>query len=423
MVIFYNNILLMYTLDNYITNNGLLLWQTSSIDSFMDFGSTLTVSIMIFTEYTSPKYRGVFLTVKAATFFWGVWVANVIGAYYHWKNIVTVMTVCCVLSSSIILWPESPMWLASKGRFDECAKIHRWLNGQDTNSEKELSCLIKLQKTKLSKNSQNKGIREVLLKYIGVIKLKTIYKPIIFTVLSSLLYICSGKLACSVYAITIIRKITITEEAAYNDMLILDGFTILGMYVGCVLSKYCKRRKILIYTSLTEVLFLFILSLYMYLIKSSIITENQYFTIVLLTIFSTAVSCGPIILGPCICGELAPIKYRSIYFSLSAIVMSTLIATTIKITPVVFENFEMHIFFLLSGLSTSVVIVLVYKYLPETKDKTVQEIQRLLLEGGIEIKEEIAEDEMSVRINGGDSQKNNIAMDLGFLEQKNTLSE
>ncbi|VVC91957.1 unnamed protein product [Leptidea sinapis] len=38
LCIFYNNILLMYTLDNYITNNGLLLWQTSSINSFMDFG-------------------------------------------------------------------------------------------------------------------------------------------------------------------------------------------------------------------------------------------------------------------------------------------------------------------------------------------------------------------------------------------------
>ncbi|VVC91956.1 unnamed protein product [Leptidea sinapis] len=264
-------------------------------------GAIVTVSIMIYTEYTSPKYRGVFLTVKAATFFWGIWVANVIGAFFYWKNIAIVMFVCCALSSTIFFWPESPMWLASKGRFDECALVHRWLNGHDPGSEKELSSLIKLHKAKLSNVNEKKSIKNEFRKYMEAIKMKTFYKPILLSVLTGLLYICSGKLACSAYAITIIKKITTSEEAAYNGMLILDGFTILGI-----------------------------------------------------------------------------------------------------------------------GLSTSVVIILVYKYLPETKDKTVPEIHRLIVENAIELPEESAEEKMYVfkAINDGDARNSYLAIEGDCIEKQ-----
>ncbi|XP_050667312.1 facilitated trehalose transporter Tret1-like isoform X2 [Leptidea sinapis] len=354
-------------------------------------GAISTISVMIFTEYTSPKYRGVFLTLKVATYFWGILVANAIGTFYYWKNILILMLVCCAMSSTIFFCPESPLWLASKGRFDECIKVHRWLNGQDAVSENELLCLIKLHKIKLSNINRNESKTNFFMKFIQIIKRKTIYKPILFTSLTSLLLICSGKLACSAYAIPIFKKITTSEKAAYNGMLILDVFAVLGMYVGCALSKYFKRKAVLICTSLIGAMSLFILSCYLYLVKYSTITLNQYLTITLLTIFSTVISIGPIVLVPCIYGELAPIKYRSIYFTLNSIILSILIGSTIKIAPFLFRYAQMYIVFLVFGFATCILVLLVYKYLPETKDRSLSEIQQLIEGSVTEIQKEKAD--------------------------------
>ncbi|XP_050667315.1 glucose transporter GlcP-like isoform X5 [Leptidea sinapis] len=345
-------------------------------------GAVSTISVMIFTEYTSPKYRGVFLTLKVATYFWGVLVANAIGTFFYWKNIVILMLVCCAMSSTIFFCPESPLWLASKGRFDECIKVHRWLNGHDAVSENELLCLIKLNKVKQSNLNRNLSKTNFFMKFFQIIKRKTIYKPILFASLTSLLFICTGKLACFAYAIPIFKEITTSEVAAYNGLLILDIFAVLGMYVGCALSKYIKRKAALICTSLMGAMSLFILSCYLYLVKYSIIILNQYLTITLLTTFSTLISIGPIVLVPCIHGELAPIKYRSIYFTLNSIILSILMGTTIKIAPFLFGYAEMYIVFLYFGFATCIVVLLVYKYLPETKDRSLSEIQRLI-EGSV----------------------------------------
>lgn len=72
-----------------------------------------TVTMMVMSEYTSPKYRGVLLAMKTATFYWGVWISNMIGTFYHWKNIGILALVCTIYNLSSVFFKESPYWLAS----------------------------------------------------------------------------------------------------------------------------------------------------------------------------------------------------------------------------------------------------------------------------------------------------------------------
>ncbi|XP_069361202.1 facilitated trehalose transporter Tret1-2 homolog [Maniola hyperantus] len=350
-----------------------------------------TVGIMILTEYTSPNYRGIFLTLKSATFFWGVWISNAIGTFYHWKNIGILIFICCIYNISILFWPESPLWLATKGRFEECAKCHRWLKGTDKDSEEELKQLIYSQK----ENSRQKQEREVDKKKHCVIKLcnsitdKGFYKPLILCLLTACLYNFSGKLACTGYVIDIIKIITLSESTAYEGMLVLDGITVVGMYIGVLTSKFLKRRTLLLGSSCIGVMFLFILSSYLYLVHLKVMSENKYLTLFILTGFSLTISCGPMIMCACLACEMTPIKCRSLYLAVNALLTNAIMATVLKVFPYLFTYFNSHGTFLFCAINSSVFISILYKVLPETKNKTILEIEKCFSDKNSVSKEEV----------------------------------
>ncbi|XP_026740739.1 facilitated trehalose transporter Tret1-like [Trichoplusia ni] len=125
------------------TSSSVYLILISEIFQGALFASFLTISVIVITEYTSSQYRGIFLTLKSATFFWGVLISNTIGTFFHWRNIAVLGIICSSYSLlTILLWPESPLWLAKKRRFDECSKAHRWLKGFDIDAERELDKII-----------------------------------------------------------------------------------------------------------------------------------------------------------------------------------------------------------------------------------------------------------------------------------------
>lgn len=346
--------------------------------------SALTITIMVVSEYTSPKYRGIFVTFKTATMFWGIWVANAIGTFYHWKNIGIVLFVCSFCNLSSFFCYESPYWLATKGRYEECVKVHRWLKGTDEDSEAELKKLILSQQEHLNNEGEfikPTGAKMHCIKLVTIIRNKGFYKPIGVSVLLLILYNVSGKMACTVYAIDIIKKVTLSEQMAYKGMLILDAITVVGMYFGCALTKIVTRRKQLLGFSFTGVAFLGILSIYLYVIKYNPTLDNNYVSLFLLTGYSLSISCGPMILVPGCTAELSPLKNRSVCLCLISFLNLILFATTLKIAPFIFIYFSTPGTFLFFALSSSVFIFILYKYLPETKDHTILEIEENMIRG------------------------------------------
>ncbi|XP_052740617.1 facilitated trehalose transporter Tret1-like [Bicyclus anynana] len=350
--------------------------------------SIMTITVMVMSEYTSPKYRGVLLAVKSATFYWGVWIANAIGTFYNWRNIGIVIFVCIFFNFSSIFYKESPYWLATNGRFEECARIHRWLKGTGEESEKELRKLILSQQDHLNNKTEFNKLPHYKkhIKIINIVKSKSFHKPLFYAILPTSLVHLSGKVVYTIYAIDIIKKITSSEETAYEGMLILDGVTVLGMYFGCSLARFMRRRTQLILFTCIGVAFLYILSVYMYMIKLGIILEDKYLSLFLLTAFSISIGGGPMILSSCCASELAPLRYRSYFLCCLTLFNSMLLASTVKFSPLIFKNCGTHGAFLVYAISTTIVIVLVSKYMPETKDKTIQEIQERITQDGTQLK-------------------------------------
>lgn len=339
----------------------------------MNHASNMTLSIIIVSEYTAPKYRGIFLAIKSATIFWGIWVANAIGTFFYWKYISLLGIFLSIYSLTVLFWPESPQWLASQGKFKECKTSHRWLRGINTEAEKELNLLIQSQIQHFKNRKDNVSI-------IKIVKKKAFYKPLLLSVVMMAQYHLSGKVVCMIYSIDIIKKITDSESTAYMGMLILDGVTVTGMYVGCYLAKIYKRRTLLFSTCSVAITSLFLISLYLYLIDKGFIVESKIVTISLLTFFSVSISCGPMILSTSIYGELIPLRFKSFCTMISALVFVSLTSTLLKIFPYICRTFTMSGAFFFYAISSLTCVVILYKYLPETKDMTLQEIENLFNE-------------------------------------------
>ncbi|CAH0674177.1 unnamed protein product [Spodoptera exigua] len=181
--------------------------------------SQIVITLMILTEYTSPKYRGIFLTVKTATFYWGIWASNAIGTFFHWRKIPLFGIACSLYTIlTVMIWPESPYWLASKGRFKECAISHRSLKGCDEESEKELQMLINSQKEYIASCGTNyMTTKESIIDFFKTLKSKEFYKPTFLSTVTGCLGVFSGKLVFAVYAIDILKKIT-NICGVYNEV-------------------------------------------------------------------------------------------------------------------------------------------------------------------------------------------------------------
>lgn len=374
-----------------------LILLISEIMEGMLVGSNMTLLIVVVTEYTTPRYRGIFMTVKSTIFFWGSWIANATGTFSHWKNIALIAFACSVypLITAAFLWPESPSWLAMNGRFEECATAHRWLKGQDEASESELEGLINSQKEYLTRSKRKEMSSFKVKNVLETISTKAFYKPLLLSMTVMLLYNFSGKYVCSMYSIVMIQTITNSESTAYMGMLIMEAVTIFSMQIGCVLSKYLKRRTLLLSSSSLGIMFLFVISLYLYLVKLSVIVQNKIISLALLTMFSMTISCGPMILACSVYGELTPLRYRSTSLPTLAIFSEILMASVLKISPYIFKTLEMHGAFLFYGISASIFAFLLYYYLPESKDKTLQEIENYFKESNVE---DVSQDLLAKRV-------------------------
>ncbi|KAI5644587.1 sugar transporter domain-containing protein [Phthorimaea operculella] len=182
------------------------------------FACQVTIAMSVIVEYTSTKYRGMFLALPSASGNWGMWIANTLGTFFHWKTIAVTGVVCSVYNLlTILYWCESPAWLASKNRYEECIKAQKWIKGDDTESKSEVEALIESCKEHQKLDIKKKAKLNIWFRAYRTMLEKPFYAPLILSLAMMSLIHTSGKLVCSVYAIDIIKKITSTESTAYTE--------------------------------------------------------------------------------------------------------------------------------------------------------------------------------------------------------------
>ncbi|XP_060807537.1 facilitated trehalose transporter Tret1 [Amyelois transitella] len=323
-------------------------------------------------EYSAPKHRGAFLATIAFSFAAGMLVAHILGTLMFWRSAAIACGSFYLVSLILItLSPETPPYLASIGKFNECRKAFRWFRGHDHASEKELEILL---------NSQKKEVNEVKVNryrhYRSVIMKPEFYKPTVIMMFMFILFQISGMTVVPSYTVPMMKEVTDGSIEDYTSMLMVDILRFTTAVVSCFVVNKLNRRTVLFLGVIISVVSLLSAALLLYLRDLEYIPEQYKWVPVIPTlgyIFGKTLGILPI--PWTIAGEVFPLAYRSLGSGVSGMFLSLMFFVVVKTAPTSFREIGVNGTFCVYAICISICGIFLYFLLPETKGKTLYEIE------------------------------------------------
>ncbi|XP_041984063.1 facilitated trehalose transporter Tret1-like [Aricia agestis] len=354
-------------------------------------GSSVALGAVVIAEYTSPKNRGMFLNLKTAAVCLGNLVVHMLGHFYHWRTVALIALVPCVVSLLIVLtWPESPSWLATKHKYEESEKSFYWLRGRNAKSASEIRDLLSAQKDRID-NSINLSYSTKLKEFLKKFTRKDFVKPFIIIVSGSLLLESCGRHVFPAFALQIAEEVTGSKGQSFYYILGIDIIITISATFSSYLVKIFKRRTLLFSTGFAALLVLYIVCGYLYLASINVISSTSTLVPILLFVLYFILSnlgCTPIPLA--LLGEIFPLAHRGAGSCIAGLLLALCLTISMKVTPYLLVNIKVYGTFALLGSVMGLSLFVLWLILPETKDKTLQEIEYYMNHG--EYKQKIDDD-------------------------------
>ncbi|XP_063834974.1 facilitated trehalose transporter Tret1-like [Ostrinia nubilalis] len=324
-------------------------------------------------EYSAPKHRGAFLATIAFSFATGMLVAHTFGTFLYWRTAGLACGSFYALSLILIsLSPETPPYLASRGLYAECRKSFRWFRGYDYASEKELEVLLNSQKTQnvvTTKVSKWKY-------YNNIVRKPEFYKPTVIMMFMFVLFQISGMTVVPSYTVPMMQEVSGGSIEANTSMLMVDVVRFATAVLACVVVNKMNRRTVLFLGIIISVISLFLAAILLFLRDLGHISEKYKWIPVIPTltyIFGKTLGILPIPWA--IAGEIFPLAYRSLGSGISGMFLSIMFFVVVKTAPSSFQNIGVNGTFCVYGICITICGGFLYFLLPETKGKTLYEIE------------------------------------------------
>ncbi|XP_072945856.1 facilitated trehalose transporter Tret1-2 homolog [Epargyreus clarus] len=320
-------------------------------------------------ETTEPKYRGIFLAGVSLAIAVGILVAHILGTYLTWQWTAVICCIFPVLGVLLLsLVPESPTWLISKGQIEEGAKAFTWLRGYSEEAKAELKGII--DKRKAADNEPVPNFKERMMN----LKSPELIKPLVIMIIFFITCQFSGVNAIAFYSIEIVEKAVGKGMDHYMAMLIIDLVRVVMSIVACVICKMYGRRPLCMISGVCTSLSMIGLSSYLYWTDGQP-TNMSWLPLTCLTTYICAISIGLVPLPWMMCGEIFPTKTRGLGSGISSATTFAAFFIVVKTAPGLMANVGEVITFLIYGVVALVGTAILYFILPETKGKSLQEIE------------------------------------------------
>lgn len=350
------------------------LLMTGRVLGGITAGATVTLGAVVIGEFTSPEHRGMFLNLKTAAVCLGNTFTHALGSHFHWRTVALFALVPHILAFIIVCtWPESPSWLASKQLYERSENAFFWLRGYSEKSKREFAELIRAQKEQANKEST------------CAIKIKTFFqkftrkdflKPLLIILFGAILLEACGRHIFPAYAPQIIGEITGSKTQSFYYTLALDLIITASATFSSALVKLMKRRTLLFGTGVASLLVLSSICSYLFMVSKELISkERSWIPLSLLVVYFVLANLGCTPIPYALLGEVFPLAHRGVGSAVSGVTLSLALMFALKVTPYLLLSTGVHGCFAAFGLVMALALLAMYFILPETKDRTLQEIE------------------------------------------------
>lgn len=337
------------------------------------YGGILLVLYVSVSEYVSPNMRPLAMNLVAGVGqSMGTAIGHVLCTVLHWRTVAILGVIPAIVSAILpFFWVESPFWLATKQRFEECDKSFRALHESTDASEKELNALIESQTYNLSNNV--KYNRSVIVKYIRLWKEKRFWKMTAMVLLVGLYRVVGGRILINTLALSMLQDIT-GNKNILNYTLVVNGFVILGSSMSCALVSKFKIRPLLLTSGFISNCIQIILAICIYAFPEKD-ELTSWIKIILLALYFITVIAGPYAVLEPVMLELMPLDGKAIQIVMTSGIFGILHFYHVQISMKFLATIGYHGIFFIDGIGTFFCLICCYLYLPETKNRTLQEIE------------------------------------------------
>ncbi len=327
-------------------------------------GVASILSPMYIAELAPAKYRGTLVSLNQLAIVIGILVAFfsnylLVGTgENNWRWMLLVMAAPAVLLFfSLFLVPESPRWLVARNRNVEALKVLVKTSGVEL-AQSELN---EIQQT--LKNQEESTFSELFAPKV---------KPLLFIgIILAVFQQITGINTIMYYAPKIFANIGQSNDSALLQTILIGGTNLVFTLVAMVLIDRFGRKLLIVMGSTGMMLMLAGLSVLFF--------TNQTSGVLVLVFILGYIAFFAASLGPAlwvVATELFPNRLRSKGMSI-AIVSLWIACTIVTIAfPIMLEKLSGGITFLIFAMICLANLLYVIKYVPETKGKTLEELEK-----------------------------------------------
>ncbi|XP_075987263.1 facilitated trehalose transporter Tret1-like [Anticarsia gemmatalis] len=348
----------------------------------ISMGMSASLGPVLIGEYTSPKNRGAFLTLISLCIATGVLIVHTMGSYLTWQVTGLVCAGIAFVDLLIVIYsPESPSWLADQGRYEDCKRVFRWLRHEDEEEElqKMIEASIIVRESKAEANisqSFGKKIKSNIAYFSLTIRKKEFYKPIFIMMHIYTLGQWAGANILAAYTMDIFRNVIGEDINIALLVITLDAQRIISNAMAVLVIKKINRRTMLFSTVSVNIFAFLTTAAYTYCKGQGMLPfDHPFIGIALVHLHMFTIATGTVPLPFIIAGEVFPLEYRSLAGGLSVLFLSSNLFITVKTVPFFFGTLGIHGAYCIYAAVVGYCLVVAYFFLPETKDRTLQDIE------------------------------------------------
>lgn len=265
---------------------------------------------------------------------------------------------------------ESPVWLLSKNRCEESLRNLRYFRGVNSSDSTEYSDIKNEWEELKATFNDNQSRRKSSFK--ESLKRPEIYKPLLIMIGFFGFQQFSGIFVVIVYAVQFSYKAGVTIDPLLCAIFIGLTRILATFLVGSVLDKWGRRPPAMISA--------FGMSISMFLLAASVwfptvIGKLPYITVICIITYIFTSTLGLMTLPFSMISEVFPTSVRGQCAGITICCGYLMSFVSIKLYPEMVSNIGNENVFAFYGLISLAAILYVYMYLPETKGKTLKQIE------------------------------------------------